>query len=293
MPRSIWNGTITLGLIAVPIRVHSATQSHAIHFHQLHEKDGARIKQKRICAKEDKEVPYEEVAMGYEVRGGEFVMLSQDEIDAAAGERSRTIALEEFVDRDDVDPVFYDRTYYLGAGQDGHDAYRLLHDALKRTNRTGIGRWVFHNREYLAGVRASDGLLLLHTMRFTDELVDAGDLDVPRSARAAAKRELDMASQLVESLEKQFRPSAFKDSYRDRVRELIARKAKGEEIELKVPEPAEAPDDLMAALEASLGKSGARKSSGSGSGRAKSRSGSRSRSGSGSSRGRKNSRARG
>src|ERR1700733_14150178 len=125
MPRSIWNGTITFGLIAVPIKVHSATESHTIHFHQIHAEDGARIKQKRICSKEGKEVPYEEVAMGYELRGGEFVLLSQEEIDAAAGPRSRTIELDEFVDAQAIDPVFYNRTYYLGSGEDGEGAYRL------------------------------------------------------------------------------------------------------------------------------------------------------------------------
>lgn len=260
MPRSIWNGTLSLGLIAVPVKVHSATQSHTIHFHQVHEKDGARIRQKRICAKEGKEVPYEEVAMGYEQRGGRYVLLDKDEIAAAAGDRSHNIQLEEFVDRDEVDPVFYDRTYYLGAGEDGADAYRLLYDALKRTGRTGIGRWVFHNREYLVAVRTLDGVLALHTMRFADELVAADKLDVPRPSRKPSGRELDMAAQLVESLNKRFRPSAFKDTYRDRMSELIARKAKGEEIELPEPEEAEAPDDLMAALEASLGKKKSKRS---------------------------------
>ncbi|MBV9415656.1 MAG: Ku protein [Solirubrobacterales bacterium] len=254
MARSIWNGTITFGLIAVPIKVHSATESHTIHFHQVHEEDGARIKQKRICSKEDKEVPYKEIAMGYEVRGGEFVMLNKEEIDAAAGERSRTIELEQFVDRTQVDPVFYERTYYLGAGDDGEDAYRLLHDALERADRTGLGRWVFHNREYLVAVRAADDVMMLHTMRFADELVSPGKLDIAAPSRKPSDQELKMAEQLVDSLHKQFRPGAFKDTYRDRVAELIKRKAKGEEIELPEPEEVEAPDDLMAALEASLGK---------------------------------------
>jgi DNA end-binding protein Ku len=255
MARSIWNGTITFGLIAVPIKVHSATESHTIHFHQVHDKDGARIKQKRICSKEGEEVPYKEVAMGYEVRGGEYVMLEKEEIDAAAGDRSHTIELEQFVDPEHVDPVFYDRTYYLGAGEDGEDAYRLLLDALKRAGRSGVGRWVFHNREYLVSVRAGgDDVLVLHTMRFADEVLPAGKLDIPRPSRKPTDRELDMAEQLVESLHKRFRPSAFKDSYRDRVAELIKRKAKGEEIELPEPEEAESTDDLMAALEASLGK---------------------------------------
>jgi DNA end-binding protein Ku len=258
MARSIWNGTITFGLIAVPIKVHSATESHTIHFHQVHGKDGARIKQKRICSKEDKEVPYEEVAMGYEVRGGEFVMLEKDEIAAASGARSRTIDLEEFVASEEIDPVFYDRTYYLGAGDDGADAYRLLHDALERAGRAGLGRWVFHNREYLVAVRPGDDVLVLHTMRFADELVSVDKLDISRPSRKPSERELDMAEQLVESLYKRFRPSAFKDDYRDRVAELIERKAKGEEIELAPREKAQATDDLMAALEASLGK-GSRK----------------------------------
>jgi DNA end-binding protein Ku len=254
MARSIWNGTITFGLIAVPIKVHSATESHTIHFHQVHEKDGARIKQKRMCAKEGKEVPYKEVAMGYEVRGGEFVMLDKDEIDAAAGDRSHTIELEQFVDPGEVDPVFYNRTYYLGAGEDGEDAYRLLLDALKRAGRSGLGRWVFHNREYLVSVRAGDDMLVLHTMRFADELVGTEKLDISAPSRKPSKNELDMAEQLVDSLHKAFRPGAFKDTYRDRVAEMIEAKAKGEEIELPEYEEPEATDDLMAALEASLGK---------------------------------------
>src|SRR2546421_10334714 len=150
MPRSIWNGAITFGLTAVPIKVHSATEDHGIPLHQVHAKDGARVKLERICSKEGRKVPYKQVAKGYEVRDGEYVMLSQEEIDAAAGEHSRLIELEEFVRAGEIDPVHYDRGYYLGVGEDGEDAYRLLHDALARADRVGIGRWVFvHNREYL------------------------------------------------------------------------------------------------------------------------------------------------
>ena len=254
MPRSIWNGTISFGRVAVPIKVHSATEDKSVHFHQVHAEDGARIELKRICSKEGKEVPYEQVAKGYEVREGEYVLLTKDEIDAAAGERSRVIELEEFVRSEEVDPVFYDRTYYLGAGDKGDDAYRLLHDALDRCGRAGIGRWVFHNREYLVAVRPLKGVLALHTVRFADELVDASDLDIPNPSRAPSRREIEMAGQLVDSLEAKFRPSSFKDTYRDRVLDLIARKAKGEELDLQAPEVAEATPDLLAALEASLGK---------------------------------------
>jgi DNA end-binding protein Ku len=252
MPRSIWNGTIAFGLVAVPIKVHSATEDKGIHFHQVHATDGARIEHKRICSKEGKEVPYKEVAKGYEVKAGEYVLLSKEEVDAAAGERSRLIELEEFVRSQEVDPVYYDRTYYLGAGEDGGDAYRLLHDALKRSSRAGIGRWVFHNREYLVAVRPLDGLLALHTMRFADELIDARKLDIEDPSRAPNRREIEMAGQLVDSLQAGFRPASFTDSYRERVLDLIARKAKGEKLDLEAPEEPEATPDLMAALEASL-----------------------------------------
>jgi DNA end-binding protein Ku len=262
MPRSIWNGTITFGLIAVPIKVHSAIEDRTVHFHQVHAEDGARIKQKRICAKDGKEVPYKEVAKGYEVRNGEYVLLSQEEINAAAGEQSRLIELEEFVCAADIDPVFYNRTYYLGAGDDGEDAYRLLHDALDRSRRAGIGRWVFHNREYLVAVRALDGVIALHTMVFANELVDPGSLDLDAPGKAPGKREVEMAERLVDSLHDRFRPDSFEDSYRERVLDLIERKAKGEEIEMPEPEEPEETPDLMAALEASLGK-GKKKSSGS------------------------------
>jgi DNA end-binding protein Ku len=276
MPRSIWNGTITFGLIAVPIKVHSATEDKTVHFHQVHARDGARIKQKRICSKENKEVPYEEVAHGYEIRGGEYVLLTKDEIAAAAGERSRLIELDEFVAAGDIDPVFYDRTYCLGTGKGGQDAYRLLHDALRKADRAGLGRWVFHNREYLVAIRALDGVLALHTMRFADELVDAGDLEIPAPSRAPSPREIEMAGKLVESLHEQFRPEAFEDGYRERVLDLIETKARGEEPAPPEPEPREEAPDLMAALEASLGGSS---SSSSGSGRRGRRQGSRTKRG--------------
>jgi DNA end-binding protein Ku len=286
MARSIWNGTIAFGLVAVPVKVYSATEDKSVHFHQVHAADGARIQQKRMCSKERKEVPYKEVAKGYEIRSGEYVLLSKEEIDAAAGGRSRLIELEEFVRGHDVDPVFYDSTYYLGAGEDGLDAYRLLHDALKRSERAGIGRWVFHNREYLVVVRSLDGVLALHTVRFADELVDPGSLDVEEPSRPPTRREIEMAGQLVDSLQASFRPASFKDSYRERVLDLIARKAKGEALDLQAPEEPEPTPDLIAALEASLGKPKKRAKSGS-----RSRSEPRSKSGRGSQRGAKKTRS--
>jgi DNA end-binding protein Ku len=252
MPRSIWNGTITFGLMRVPIKVHSATEDRSVHFHQVHAKDGARIEHRRICAKEGKAVPYDQVAKGYEVKKGKYVLLDQEEIDAAAGRLSREIELEEFVAAGDIDPVYYDRGYYLGAGEDGQDAYRLLHDALRRAERVGLGRWVFHNREYLVAVRALDDIIALHTMRFADELVEADSLDLPSPSRKPSRREVKMAGTLVDSLSAAFDPSKFADSYRERVLALIAAKGRGEEPHLPdAPEPA-GDTDLEAALSASL-----------------------------------------
>jgi DNA end-binding protein Ku len=254
MPRSIWNGTVTFGLTIVPIKVHSAIEDHGIHFHQVHAADGARIRQKRVCAKENREVPYEQVAKGYELRGGEYVLLSQDEINAAAGEHAHLVEIEEFVRAAEIDPVYYDHTYYLSAGDDGENAYRLLHDALVKAERVGIGRWVFHNREYLVAVRALDDALALHTTRFADELVDPGKLDLPEPSRKPAKREVEMAGALVDTLHGRFDPAKLKDSYRRRVLQLIKAKARGEEPELP-EEPEDAGGmDLEAALEASLGR---------------------------------------
>jgi DNA end-binding protein Ku len=259
MARSIWNGTIAFGLTTVPIKVHSATDDHAVHFHQVHAKDGARIKQKRLCAKEGKEVPYKQVAKGYEVRDGEYVMLSQDEIDAAAGDQSRLIEIEEFVVAAEIDPVFYDKAYYLGVGKDGEDAYRLLHDALAKAQRVGIGRWVFHNREYLVALRALDDVLALHTMRFAAELVDASSLKLKAPSKKPSKREIEMAATLVDQLHDEFDPRQFKDGYRDRVLALVQAKGRGEEPELPdAGDDSGSSGDLMAALEASLSGSAKR-----------------------------------
>jgi DNA end-binding protein Ku len=255
-PRSIWNGTVAFAGVFVPVKVHSATEDRSVHFHEVHVDDGARIEHKRICAKEDKEVPYKEIVKGFEVASGKYVVLADDELKAAAGPASRLIELQEFVCHADIDPVVLDRTYYLGSQDKGKDAYRLLHDALAKTQRAGIGRWVFHNREYLVAIRALDDVLVMHTMRFADELTPADDLDIPAPSRKPAKRELEMASKLLETLQAPFDPAAFEDSYRDRLLAYIEAKAKGKLESLEQPTDAQDPDDLTAALEASLGAKG-------------------------------------
>jgi DNA end-binding protein Ku len=257
MTRSMWNGTVMLGRIPVPVKVYSATEDHTIHFHPVHAADGVRLEQRRVCAKEGREVPSEEIVKGYERSSGKYVVLGQDEIAAAAGDRAHVIELEEFVVTDQVDPIVFDRTYHLGAqDQDARRPYRLLHDALAKTGRAGIGRWVFHNREYLVTIRALGGVVALHTMRFADELVDPAKLDVSRAKRAPNRREVEMAGRLVDSLHASFDPEEFSDSYRERVRQLIAAKARGESPKIEPPRPAGGEVDLMGALEASLSGSG-------------------------------------
>jgi len=252
--RSLWNGTLTFGMVNVPVKVFTATESKSIHFHQVHLSDEARIEHRKVCPKHDGEVDKDEIVMGYELSGGSYVELSKDEITAAAGERSKLIDVEHFVEGEQIDPAFYDKTYYLGAGDDGEDAYRLLYRALEKSGKVAIARWVFHDRERLVAVRPLDDKVLgLHTMNFHDEVIAVDDLDLPSPQRNPADREIEMAGKLVKSLAAKFAPERYEDTYREAVLAVIKRKAKGEEI---VEQPEETrqqdADDLMAALEASL-----------------------------------------
>jgi DNA end-binding protein Ku len=250
-PRSIWNGTITFGLVNVPVKLYSATESKTVHFNEVHARDGAKIEHRRICPKEDKEIPYDDVVKGFEISEGKYVVLDKDEIKAAAGDRGKVVHITEFVDASAIDPVFFEKAYFVGS-RDEQDAYRLLHEALKRSGRAGIGRFTFHDREYLVALRALDDVLALHTLRFHDELVAVGDLDIEKPGKAPSKAEVDMAGKLVKSNEAPFKAQDYDDTYREAVLDLIKRKAKGEEIDLAEQEEPEHGDDLMAALKASL-----------------------------------------
>jgi DNA end-binding protein Ku len=217
----------------------------------VHAKDGARVEHRRVCSKEEKEVPADQIVSGYEVGEDEYVVLEKDEIKAAAGDRGKVVHIEEFVDASGIDPVFYEKTYYVGS-RDDEDAYRLLYEALRRTGRAGIGRFTFHDREYLVAVRALGEVIAVHTLRFHDEVVSGGDLEVESGGRKPSPQEVKMANQLVESLCVAFKPEEYEDTYRDAVLDLIKHKAAGKEIDLAEQEEPEHGDDLAAALEASL-----------------------------------------
>jgi DNA end-binding protein Ku len=251
-PRSIWNGTITFGLVGVPVKLFTATESRSVSFHEVHRKDGSRIEHRRICSKDGKVVETKDMVKGYETSTGNYVVLSNDEVKAAAGDRGKVIHLEEFVAAEEIDPVFYEKTYYVGS-RDDEDAYRLLFETLRRSGRSGVGRFSFHDREYLVALRALDDILAISTLRFDDELVSGGELDIKKAARKPSKDEVKMARRLVEMMKADFDPGDYEDSHRAAVLDLIKRKAKGEEIDLDAEEEPEQGDELAAALEASIG----------------------------------------
>jgi DNA end-binding protein Ku len=255
-PRSIWNGWLTWGTVNVPVKLFSAVENKSVHFNQLHAKDGARIKQKRINPRTGEEVPYDRIVRGYEIAPDRWVVLTKEEAQAADGRRAKVIDIEDFVADTEIDPVYYDHPYYVGPQEGGEHAYRVVHKALEKSGKVGVGRFVLRSREQLVALRPRDGVLALMTMRFADELVDPGDVDIEEPKKAPGDREVQMAAKLVESLSAEFEPEKYKDTYREALLELIERKAKGEPIEAPKRERAEPPDDLMAALEASLAGAG-------------------------------------
>jgi DNA end-binding protein Ku len=251
-PRSLWNGSIAFGVVTVPVKVYTATESKSVHFREVHAKDGSRIEHRRICPKEDKAVDSKELVRGYQVSARKWVELTDEEIAAAAGTQTRLIDVDHFVPASDIDPVHYDKAYYLGAQDKGRDAYALLHAALGKADRAAVGRWVFHNRERTVLVRPLGDVLALHTMRFAEEIVEPSDFDLERVRRKPSDQEIKMAGKLVEGLHTEFDPAAYEDTYREAVLKLVEAKAAGKNIELPEPEEAESADDLLAQLEASL-----------------------------------------
>ncbi|HEX4467141.1 MAG TPA: Ku protein [Solirubrobacteraceae bacterium] len=250
--RSIWNGTIVFGEVVVPVKLFSAAQEHAVHFHEVRLSDGCRIVHRRVGADSGREVPTERIGKAYETSRGHQVVLEDDEIAAARGSRPKVIEIEHFVAGEEIDPVYYDHPYILGARDEGERPYRVLHDALKRSGRVGIGRFVLRTREQLIALAPRDGALELHTMRFADEVVDHDDLDAPALRREPSAKEVKVAEALIDSLSESWRPSAHTDRYRKDVLALIKRKAKGEKAQEPEHEAPEPPTDLLAALQESM-----------------------------------------
>ena len=253
-PRAMWSGAITFGLITIPVKLYTAVREQGIDFHMLHDQDHSRLKRKMMCAAEDKEVHPEHTVKGYEIAPDQYVIIEESELEAVQPKKSRAIAIEDFVDLAKIDPVFYDRPYYLVPEETGTKPYRLLVEAMQKTQRVGIARLVMRNKEYLAAIRPLEDALVLETMHFAAEVVPIGDLqEVPRQVKSDA-RELKMAEQLIDSLYGDFKPEKYKDEYLQAVREMIERKAAGEKI-VTAPAPKEGAaraGNLMEALQASL-----------------------------------------
>ncbi|HYC82401.1 MAG TPA: Ku protein [Solirubrobacterales bacterium] len=256
MARAIWSGSISFGLLNVPVRLYSAVARRNIALREIRESDNARIKHRRIAEGTDEEVPYENIVKAYEITPGRYVPLTKDEMSALAPEKTRAIEVQDFVDIEEIDPMYFDSPYYLGPADGAEKAYSLLAAAMEKSGKAAIARFVFRNKEHLAAIRASGNVLTLTTMRFADEVVPAAELDdaFPEKKGKVAKKEQEMAEKLIESLSTEFDPSSYRDEYREQLLELIETKAEGKEIvapETEEPEPTKAPD-LMAALEESI-----------------------------------------
>jgi DNA end-binding protein Ku len=248
--RSLWNGTLTFGAVAIPVKLFSATSPHTLRFKEVRASDGSRVEHKRLGADSGDEIPYKEIEKAYDTGKGQII-LTKEEIAAAEGSRPKVIAIEHFVAGEQIDPVFYDKAYHLGAQKDGEHAYRVLLAALEQTEKVGIGRFVLRTREQLVALRPLNGALGLQTMRFDDELVDKDDLELPSLRKKPGDREVTMAGKLVEMLAGDWEPEEHEDTYRDAVLKLIEQKRKGKKITKAKRKPATG-DDLAAALEASL-----------------------------------------
>jgi DNA end-binding protein Ku len=255
MPRSIWTGAISFGLVTVPVKLYSAVQRKTVRFHQLSGKTGVRIQQKRVDPTTGDEVPYEEIVKGYEIAPDQYVLIEPGELEALDPKKTKTIEISDFVGLDEIDPIFYDHPYYLAPAAGGAKPYRLLYEAMVETRRVAIAKVVIRQKENLVAIRPMEGGVLgMSTMIFADEVVPPDRLDDLPDDIETKKQEVEMARMLIDSLASDFEPSKYQDSYREDVLALIERKAEGKEIAVQpvTEEEAQPVPDLMAALKASL-----------------------------------------
>jgi DNA end-binding protein Ku len=256
MARAIWTGSISFGLLNVPVRLYSAVSRKSVSFRELRASDSSRIRHKRVAEADGEEVPYEEIVKGYEITPDQYVVLTRDELEELDPQKTKAIEIQDFVDLDEIDPIYFDHPYYLGPDKGAEKAYALLVKAMSDSNKVAVARFVLRNRENLAAIRPMGKVLTMATMRFADEVVSPNDLEdvIPENGRKLDKREVEMAGKLIESLSGEFDPEKYRDEYREELLSLIERKARGEEVVEAVseePKPTKAPD-LMAALEESL-----------------------------------------
>ncbi|HEX3804988.1 MAG TPA: Ku protein [Solirubrobacteraceae bacterium] len=266
----MWNGTVAFGEVIFPVKLYAVAQDRRVRFREVRLADGCRIVHRRFGSESGEEVPNERIRKAYEISDGNQVVLEDDEIATARGSNAKVIQIEHFVVADDIDPIYYDRPYLLGAQPGGEHAYRVLHAALAQTGKVGIGRFTLRTREQLVAMAPHDASLRLYTMRFADEIIPSSELDVPKLSREPSSRELEMAERLVDTLAQPWEPERHEDRHRDAIMALIEQKASGAEVQAAAaPEPEPTPD-LLAALEQSL-KAGAPRKRGAKAGAAKRR----------------------
>jgi len=259
MPRAIWSGSISFGLVNIPVKLYSAVSRKTVRFHQIDAESGQRIRQQRVNPGSGEEVPYEQIVKGYEISPDRYVTITPEELEALEPQKTRTIDIEQFVDLEQIDPIYYDHPYYLAPDKGAAKPYKLLLDAMEEADKVAIARVVIRSKENLVALRSYGGAITMETMLFPDEVTQPDSIEelaVVDGDVKTTKRELDMAKQLIESLSGDFDPSEYRDEYRERVLDMIERKAAGETITIEEPvaEKKEVPD-LMAALEASIAAS--------------------------------------
>jgi len=251
MPRAMWKGAISFGLVTIPVAVYPVTEEKGLKFNQLHDEDGGRIRYKRVCEKDGEEVTFEHIVKGYEVEKDRYVVLTDEDLNAVPVESSRAIDIHRFVDLDDIDPVMFKKSYYLVPEETGAKAYALLREAMADDGRVGIAKVSFRDKEHLAALRFKDEAFVLETMYWPDEIreADFGGVDVSAKIRG---QELEMAKQLIESLSGEWNPEEYSDEYREALLQIVEAKLNGQEIEVVAPEPTAKVVDLMEALKASV-----------------------------------------
>jgi DNA end-binding protein Ku len=250
MPRAIWSGTISFGLVNVPVRMFSAIEEHKLHFHYLHTKDDSPIGYEKYCKKEDKPVPEDEIGKAFEVSKGKYVYLDEDDLEAAKVEGYRTIELTDFVPYEEIDPIYFEKTYYLGPNDGGEKVYALLAKAMESSGLAGIGTYVMRDKEHLGCVRIRDGVLTLEKLFFADEIRPAKGIKPSRVS--VSKQELEMAEQLIDRFSGRFRPEKYKDTYTDALKKIVRAKQRGKAVEVAPEREEPEVPDLMEALRASL-----------------------------------------
>lgn len=250
--RALWKGSISFGLVNIPVKMYVASHEKEFKFVMLHKKDLSQIRYARICKTEDKEVPWEDIVKGYEYEPGEYVVLNDEDFKKANLTKSKSIEIIDFVKEEEIDTVYYSKPYFLEPEKNADRAYVLLREALKKSKKVGIAKFVIHNREHVAVIKPYEEAIILNELRYSDELVQAKDLAIPEEGKASSK-ELDIALKLIDHLTTSFKPEKYKDSYTDEIKEIIEQKAKGRKIHPKGKEakPSKV-QDIMSLLKASL-----------------------------------------